>query len=133
MLTSLRSMWPQASPCGPSAAAGWALFDLITLLIAVKALAVGWLPGHVTMQSAWRRWALQQLAWRGHTLRGYTFHYSTSDSSAPVVARTARPNEAVAPTWRGAVPGRQHPASHFPCVVPVQPRKPWRTCWGLPV
>jgi len=64
----------------------------------------------------------QQLTVAGHTLRGHTFHYSTSDSSAPVVARTARPNEAVAPDAGEALyqQGSIH-ASYFHAWFPSSP------------
>lgn len=57
----------------------------------------GLLPGHATQQRRLAGLGPQQLAWKGHTLRGHTFHYSTLESSAPEVARTARPGTASAP------------------------------------
>ena len=64
----------------------------------------------------------QHLTVAGHTLRGHTFHYSTSDSSAPVVARTARPHEAVAPDAGEALYqlGSIH-ASYFHAWFPSSP------------
>ena len=82
----------------------------------------GLLPGHVTMQKRLAALGPQQLAVAGHTLRGHTFHYSTSDSSAPVVARTARPNEVVAPDAGEALyrQGSIH-ASYFHAWFPSSP------------
>ena len=57
----------------------------------------GLLPGHATQQRRLAGLGPQQLAWDGHTLRGHTFHYSTLTSTAPEVARTARPGEAATP------------------------------------
>ena len=57
----------------------------------------GLLPGHATQQRRLAGLGPQQLVWRGHLLRGHTFHYSTLASSAPEVARTARPGTASAP------------------------------------
>ncbi len=57
----------------------------------------GLLPGHATQQRRLAGLGPQQLAWKGRTLRGHTFHYSTLASNAPEVARTARPGTASAP------------------------------------
>ena len=74
-----------------------ALFESITLADGSMAPLWGLLPGRVTMQKRLAALGPQQLDVAGHTLRGHTFHYSTSDSSATVVARTTRPDEAPAP------------------------------------
>jgi cobyrinic acid a,c-diamide synthase len=99
-----------------------ALFESVTLADGNRAPLWGLLPGHVTMQKRLAALGPQQLAVAGHTLRGHTFHYSTSDSSASVVARTARPNEAVAPDAGEALyrQGSIH-ASYFHAWFPSSP------------
>ena len=57
----------------------------------------GLLPGHATQQRRLAGLGPQQLVWKGHTLRGHTFHYSTLATRMPEVARTARPGTASAP------------------------------------
>lgn len=52
----------------------------------------GLLPGHVTMQPRLAGLGPQQLALPTGTLRGHTFHYSSASSTAPVLARTSRPD-----------------------------------------
>ena len=51
----------------------------------------GLLPGQVQMQPRLAGLGMQQCAVQGGWLRGHTFHYSTLDSAAPVVARTCSP------------------------------------------
>ena len=58
---------------------------------------LGLLPGHATQQRRLAGLGPQQLVWKGHTLRGHTFHYSTLSTRMPEVARTARPGTASAP------------------------------------
>jgi cobyrinic acid a,c-diamide synthase len=83
----------------------------------------GLLPGSVTMQKRLAALGPRQLAVAGYTLRGHTFHYSTSDSSAPVVARTSRPGEAQAPDAGEALhqQGSVH-ASYFHAWFPSSPK-----------
>ena len=57
----------------------------------------GLLPGHATQQRRLSGLGPQQLAWKGHTLRGHTFHYSALDTDMPQVTRTARPDQPSAP------------------------------------
>ena len=95
-----------------------ALSQSITQINGVCQPLWGMLPGVATLQKRLAGLGPQQLVWRGHTLRGHTFHYSTlassitSDLDASVgstksadstdstmscglteVARTARPDE----------------------------------------
>ncbi len=51
----------------------------------------GLLPGRVVMQKRLAALGPQQLAVDGQQLRGHTFHYSLSETSVPVYARTTRP------------------------------------------
>jgi cobyrinic acid a,c-diamide synthase len=99
-----------------------ALFESITLSDGSTAPLWGLLPGCVTMQKRLAALGPQQLAVAGHTLRGHTFHYSTSDSSAAVVARTARPDEVPAPDSGEALyqQGSIH-ASYFHAWFPSSP------------
>lgn len=122
MLTSLRAHVAAGKPLWAECGGMMALFESITLADSSKAPLWGLLPGHVTMQKRLAALGPQQLAVAGHTLRGHTFHYSTSDSSAPVVARTARPNEAVAPDAGEALyrQGSIH-ASYFHAWFPSSP------------
>jgi cobyrinic acid a,c-diamide synthase len=122
----------QASLCAHVAAgkALWAecggmmaLFESITLGDGSTVPLWGLLPGRVTMQKRLAALGPQQLDVAGHTLRGHTFHYSTSDSSAPVVARTSRPGEAQAPDAGEALhqQGSVH-ASYFHAWFPSSPK-----------
>ena len=69
-----------------------ALFD--TLLSAEgEALPLwGLLPGTVRMQKRLAALGPQQLSLASGTLRGHTFHYSTTETALQPVARTARPD-----------------------------------------
>ncbi|MBU4424248.1 MAG: cobyrinate a,c-diamide synthase [Gammaproteobacteria bacterium] len=100
-----------------------ALFESITLADGSTAPLWGVLPGRVTMQKRLAALGPQQLDVAGHTLRGHTFHYSTSDSSAPVVARTSRRAEAQAPDAGEALyqQGSIH-ASYFHAWFPSSPK-----------
>ena len=122
MQTSLRAHVDAGRPLWAECGGMMALFESITLADGSTAPLWGLLPGRVTMQKRLAALGPQQLAVAGHTLRGHTFHYSTSDSSAPVVARTARPNEAVAPDAGEALyrQGSIH-ASYFHAWFPSSP------------
>lgn len=122
MQASLRAHVEAGKPLWAECGGMMALFESIALADGNKAALWGLLPGHVTMQKRLAALGPQQLAVAGHTLRGHTFHYSTSDSSAPVVARTARPNEAVAPDAGEALyrQGSIH-ASYFHAWFPSSP------------
>ena len=83
-----------------------ALSQSVTQINGVCQPLWGMLPGVATLQKRLAGLGPQQLVWRGHTLRGHTFHYSTlvstaDDAAASVglaeVARPARPDEPPAP------------------------------------
>ncbi len=69
-----------------------ALFESITLADGTEQALWGLLPGRVAMQKRLAALGPQQLTVAGHALRGHTFHYSTAQSTASVVGRTARPD-----------------------------------------
>ena len=52
----------------------------------------GVMPGEVRMHARLSALGPQQLRLASGTLRGHTFHYSTTSSALPVVTRTARPD-----------------------------------------
>lgn len=122
MQASLRAHVAAGRPLWAECGGMMALFDSITLADGAAAPLWGLLPGHVTMQKRLAALGPQQLAVAGHTLRGHTFHYSTSDSPAPVVARTARPGMAAAPDAGEALyrRGSIH-ASYFHAWFPSSP------------
>jgi cobyrinic acid a,c-diamide synthase len=68
------------------------LFDAITTADGARHTLWGLLPGEVTMHKRLSALGLQQLKLQAGTLRGHTFHYSTSVSPLVPVARTARPD-----------------------------------------
>ena len=65
-----------------------ALFDEIIDTNGVSQPMWGVLPGSVTMQKRLAALGPQQLDMPGGTLRGHTFHYSTSATSLPAARRT---------------------------------------------
>ena len=68
------------------------LFDTITTTDGAQHTLWGLLPGEVTMQKRLSALGPQQLKLQSGTLRGHTFHYSTSASPLVPVSRTARPD-----------------------------------------
>ncbi|MFN3438030.1 MAG: cobyrinate a,c-diamide synthase [Acidovorax sp.] len=122
MQASLRAHVAAGKPLWAECGGMMALFESITLADGSTAPLWGLLPGRVTMQKRLAALGPQQLAVAGHTLRGHTFHYSTSESNAPVVTRTARPNEAVTPDAGEALyqQGSIH-ASYFHAWFPSSP------------
>jgi len=122
MLASLRAHVAAGNPLWAECGGMMALFESITLADGSAAPLWGLLPGRVTMQKRLAALGPQHLTVAGYTLRGHTFHYSTSDSSAPVVARTARPHEAAAPDTGEALyqQGSIH-ASYFHAWFPSSP------------
>ena len=97
MQASLRAHVGAGKPLWAECGGMMALMESIALADGSTAPLWGLLPGQVTMQKRLAALGPQQLAVAGHTLRGHTFHYSTCDSSATVVARTARPGEVPVP------------------------------------
>ncbi|MFN7154299.1 MAG: cobyrinate a,c-diamide synthase [Acidovorax sp.] len=122
MQASLRAYVAAGKPLWAECGGMMALFESITLADSDTAPLWGLLPGNVTMQKRLAALGPQQLTVAGHILRGHTFHYSTSASSAPVVARTSRPNEAAAPDAGEALyqQGSIH-ASYFHAWFPSSP------------
>jgi cobyrinic acid a,c-diamide synthase len=68
------------------------LFDTITTTDGAQHTLWGLLPGDVTMHKRLSALGPQQLTLQSGTLRGHTFHYSTSASPLMPIARTARPD-----------------------------------------
>ncbi|WP_138515299.1 cobyrinate a,c-diamide synthase [Rhodoferax bucti] len=69
-----------------------ALFESITTTDGARHTLWGLLPGDVTMHKRLSALGPQQLKLQSGTLRGHTFHYSTSASPLVPVTRTARPD-----------------------------------------
>ncbi len=74
-----------------------ALFDTLITVDGQRHTQWGLLPGEVTMHKRLAGLGPQQLALAGGTLRGHTFHYSTTGTPLQAVARTARPDTAAQP------------------------------------
>ena len=68
-----------------------ALFEQLSTADGARYALWGILPGHVTMQKRLAALGPQQLDWLGESLRGHTFHYSTTRTALTAVARTAPP------------------------------------------
>ena len=71
-----------------------ALFDTLVTVDGQRHVQWGLLPGEVTMHKRLSGLGPQQLTLASGTLRGHTFHYSTTSTQLQAVARTARPNSA---------------------------------------
>jgi cobyrinic acid a,c-diamide synthase len=69
-----------------------ALFDTLITVDGEHHAQWGLLPGTVTMHPRLAALGPQQLTLASGTLRGHTFHYSTTDTPLQPVARTARPD-----------------------------------------
>ncbi len=69
-----------------------ALFETLELVDGARVPLWGLLPGGVTMHKRLAALGPQQLALESGTLRGHTFHYSTTATALEPVARTARPD-----------------------------------------
>jgi len=80
-----------------------ALFDTLVTVDGERHAQWGLLAGEVTMQKRLAALGPQQLRLRSGTLRGHTFHYSTTATALPDVARTSRPDTAPAPDAGEAV------------------------------
>ena len=133
MQASLRAHVGAGKPLWAECGGMMALMESIALADGSTAPLWGLLPGRVTMQKRLAALGPQQLDVAGHTLRGHTFHYSTSDSSAPVVARTSRPGEAQAPDAGEALyqQGSLH-ASYFHAWFPSSPGAVAHLLGGVP-
>ena len=134
MQASLRAHVGAGKPLWAECGGMMALMESIALADGSTAPLWGLLPGQVTMQKRLAALGPQQLNVAGHTLRGHTFHYSTSDSSAPVVARTSRPGEAQAPDAGEALyqQGSIH-ASYFHAWFPSSPEAVAHLMGGVPL
>ena len=69
-----------------------ALFDTLVSADGDTCPLWGLLPGVVTMQKRLAGLGPQQLQLDSGLLRGHTFHYSTTETALPALARTARPD-----------------------------------------
>jgi len=134
MQASLRAHVGAGKPLWAECGGMMALMESIALADGSTAPLWGLLPGQVTMQKRLAALGPQQLAVAGHTLRGHTFHYSTCDSSATVVARTARPGEVPAPDAGEALyqQGSIH-ASYFHAWFPSSPEAVAHLMGGAPL
>lgn len=74
-----------------------ALFDTLVTADGQRHAQWGLLPGEVTMHKRLAGLGPQQLTLTSGTLRGHTFHYSTTQTPLRAVAHTARPNEVPQP------------------------------------
>jgi cobyrinic acid a,c-diamide synthase len=74
-----------------------ALFDTLVTADGERHAQWALLPGEVTMHKRLAGLGPQQLALASGTLRGHTFHYSTTQTTLQAVARTARPDTEPAP------------------------------------
>lgn len=74
-----------------------ALFDTLVDMEGESQPLWGLLPGVVTMQKRLAALGPQQLSLASGTLRGHTFHYSTTQTPLLPVTRTARPDKRVEP------------------------------------
>lgn len=68
-----------------------ALFDTLIMADGERHAQWGLLPGTVTMHKRLAALGPQQLTLASGTLRGHTFHYSTTETPLQAAARTARP------------------------------------------
>ena len=72
-----------------------ALMDSMVTVDGQKHAQWGLLPGVVRMHERLAALGPQQLTLKSGTLRGHTFHFSTTDTTMPAATRTARPDSAV--------------------------------------
>jgi cobyrinic acid a,c-diamide synthase len=73
------------------------LFDTLVTVDGQRHAHWGFLPGEVTMHKRLAALGPQQLALNYGSLRGHTFHYSTTATPLQPVSRTSRPNTKPAP------------------------------------
>jgi cobyrinic acid a,c-diamide synthase len=69
-----------------------ALFDTLVTVDGERHAQWGLLPGEVTMHKRLAALGPQQLPLASGTLRGHTFHYSTTATPMQAAVRTARPD-----------------------------------------
>ena len=69
-----------------------ALFDTLVTTDGARHAQWGLLPGEVTMHKRLAALGPQQLQLQSGTLRGHTFHYSTTSTTLQAATRTARPD-----------------------------------------
>ena len=99
-----------------------ALFETLLTADGQRHVQWGLLPGEVSMHQRLAALGPQQLTLKSGTLRGHTFHYSTTTTTMPAATRTARPEAPVTPDtgealWlRGSVR-----ASYFHAWFPSSP------------
>ncbi len=74
-----------------------ALFDTLVTVDGVAHAQWGLLPGVVSMHERLAALGPQQLALPSGTLRGHTFHYSTTQTTMPAAMRTSPPDAPVKP------------------------------------
>jgi cobyrinic acid a,c-diamide synthase len=80
-----------------------ALFDTLVTTDGTRHAQWGLLPGEVTMHKRLAALGPQQLALEKGTLRGHTFHYSTTATPLQAAKRTARPDHDPMPDTGEAV------------------------------
>jgi cobyrinic acid a,c-diamide synthase len=73
-----------------------ALFETLVTVDGQQHAQWGLLPGEVSMHTRLAALGPQQLTLTSGTLRGHTFHYSTTATTMPAATRTARPDSAIA-------------------------------------
>jgi len=69
-----------------------ALFDTLVTTDGARHAQWGLLPGEVTMHKRLAALGPQQLQLQSGTLRGHTFHYSTTSTTLHAATRTAKPD-----------------------------------------
>lgn len=89
---SLRQHVAAGKPVWAECGGMMALFETLVDTDGTRKSLWGLLPGEVTMNKRLAALGPQQLALRSGTLRGHTFHYSTTQTSLPVATRTSRPS-----------------------------------------
>jgi cobyrinic acid a,c-diamide synthase len=72
-----------------------ALFETLETVDGLRHAQWGLLPGVVRMHTRLAALGPQQLALKSGTLRGHTFHFSTTTTTMPAATRTASPDTAV--------------------------------------
>ncbi|MBE0474465.1 cobyrinate a,c-diamide synthase [Rhodoferax sp.] len=90
--TSLAAHMAAGKPVWAECGGMMALFDTLVSADGEPFAQWGLLPGTVTMHKRLAALGPQQLTLASGTLRGHTFHYSTTETPLPPLARTARPD-----------------------------------------